>query len=220
VFCNGEEVCDPTTASCAPGAPPTCVDDDECTRDSCDPGRDACKPDLEAHMALYPIADKAKLSRIRTPSLPKVYFRSLQRAISSAELYGDVIVSVVPGSKLHYPDLVAELADFLLRLDGVRWAWVLGPYEGDYFISCRSVDRTENAAAMLQKVVGSMGQGGGHENIAGGKVTIEENKGKDVADALVARILRVHGKKKSDRQRLVPPEKPEADGDAAEKKSG
>lgn len=43
IFCNGEEVCDPTTASCAPGLPPDCDDGDECTRDACDPGLDACR---------------------------------------------------------------------------------------------------------------------------------------------------------------------------------
>ncbi len=41
-FCNGEERCDPTTAACMPGEPPSCDDGDECTRDACDVDRDAC----------------------------------------------------------------------------------------------------------------------------------------------------------------------------------
>jgi DNA-binding beta-propeller fold protein YncE len=41
-FCNGRERCDPRTASCASGEPPSCDDGDECTMDGCDRGRDAC----------------------------------------------------------------------------------------------------------------------------------------------------------------------------------
>lgn len=43
VFCNGEEACDPFTASCVPGAPPDCDDGDECTIDSCEARRDECR---------------------------------------------------------------------------------------------------------------------------------------------------------------------------------
>ncbi|MFK7991216.1 MAG: MopE-related protein [Sandaracinaceae bacterium] len=42
LFCNGVERCDPAIASCVPGDPPDCDDDEECTRDSCDPGGNAC----------------------------------------------------------------------------------------------------------------------------------------------------------------------------------
>jgi streptogramin lyase len=42
VFCNGEEECDPRTASCLPGDPPDCDDGEECTVDRCDPGADEC----------------------------------------------------------------------------------------------------------------------------------------------------------------------------------
>ncbi|GAB5546597.1 MAG: hypothetical protein SangKO_063570 [Sandaracinaceae bacterium] len=42
VFCNGEERCDPETASCLPGEAPDCDDGDECTIDACDPDADEC----------------------------------------------------------------------------------------------------------------------------------------------------------------------------------
>lgn len=42
VFCNGEEVCDPTTSSCVAGDPPDCDDGDECTIDSCSVSADEC----------------------------------------------------------------------------------------------------------------------------------------------------------------------------------
>ncbi len=41
-FCNGDERCDPVSASCLPGIPPECDDGDECTVDSCDLGADRC----------------------------------------------------------------------------------------------------------------------------------------------------------------------------------
>ncbi|MCA9773129.1 MAG: DHH family phosphoesterase [Myxococcales bacterium] len=166
-----------------------------------DLGRDVYKPDLEAHMALYPMADKAKLSRIRTPSLSKTYFRSLQRSIESADLYGDVIVSVVP--KLPYPDLVAELADFLLRLDCVKWSWVVGDYEGEYFLSCRTSDRSANAAVTMQEVIGELGQGGGHESIAGGKIKAKDHATLCIPDIVLDRILTVLAHDRTERAPLI-----------------
>ena len=41
VFCNGEEVCNPSEG-CAPGTPPDCSDDLDCIEDSCDVDTDAC----------------------------------------------------------------------------------------------------------------------------------------------------------------------------------
>ncbi|MBZ0251836.1 MAG: bifunctional oligoribonuclease/PAP phosphatase NrnA [Candidatus Methylomirabilis sp.] len=166
-----------------------------------DLGRDAYKPDHEAHMVLYPLADKQKLSRIRVPTLTKTYFRALHGAMESASIYDDVLVSVV--KKLHYPDLVAELADYFLRIDGVKWAWVIGAYEGEYYLSCRTQDRTQNAAVVMAKVLRKIGQGGGHESIAGGKATPAENPDVDLPAEIEKRILRLLGKKVADRAPLI-----------------
>ena len=53
--------------------------------------------------------------------MPREYFAAFHEAIERAEIHGNVVVSVLP--EVQYPDMVAEVADFLLRLDEVEWAW-------------------------------------------------------------------------------------------------
>ena len=70
-FCNGVETCDLVTATCQPGLPPSCDDNDPCTLDSCDPVVNACvnTPD-------NPLLREAQL--IRT-------FTEAERAISALQ---------------------------------------------------------------------------------------------------------------------------------------
>src|SRR5262249_60290510 len=68
---------------------------------------------------------------------------------------------------VQYPDMVAEVADFLLRLDRVDWAAAIGTYEGCLHCSIRTTERETNAGEILQRVLGSK-LAGGHDPIAGG----------------------------------------------------
>ena len=79
-------------------------------------------------------------------------------------------------SALHdvqYPDMVAEVADFLLRLDGVEWAAAMGFYNKWLHVSLRTTNREINAGDLLQKALGSK-SAGGHDMIAGGRIRVGE----------------------------------------------
>jgi hypothetical protein len=67
--------------------------------------------------------------------------------------------------------MVAEMADFLLRLDEVDWAAALGRYGGFLYVSLRTTQRDENAGDLLQGVLGS-DHAGGHDMIAGGRIAL------------------------------------------------
>jgi nanoRNase/pAp phosphatase (c-di-AMP/oligoRNAs hydrolase) len=67
--------------------------------------------------------------------------------------------------------MVAEVADFLLRLDQVEWAAALGIYQRQLYCSIRTTDRDANAGEILQRVLGGK-SAGGHDMIAGGRVAI------------------------------------------------
>jgi nanoRNase/pAp phosphatase (c-di-AMP/oligoRNAs hydrolase) len=85
-------------------------------------------------------------------------------------LYADRVVVSVLG-EVQYPDMVAEVADFLLRLDQVEWSAAIGTFEGCLHCSIRTTEREVNAGEILQRVLGSK-LAGGHDQIAGGRIPV------------------------------------------------
>jgi nanoRNase/pAp phosphatase (c-di-AMP/oligoRNAs hydrolase) len=134
-----------------------------------DLGREATAADVEASHFLYPHTNKRRLAKIENARVPREYFRIFRRAIERAVLYDRAVVSLL--GDVQYPDMVAEVADFLLRLDQVEWAAALGIYQRQLYCSIRTTDRDANAGEILQRVLGGK-SAGGHDMIAGGRVAI------------------------------------------------
>ena len=140
------------------------------TAETQDLGREATPADIEAAHFLYPHANKRRLAKIENARVPREYFRVFREAIDKAVLYGDRAVISVLGD-VQYPDMVAEVADFLLRLDQVDWAAAIGTFEGCLHCSIRTTERDVNAGEILQRVLGSK-LAGGHDQIAGGRIPV------------------------------------------------
>ncbi len=129
-------------------------------------------------------ANKRRLSKIENARVPREYFRVFRQAIESAMLYDTVVVSML--GEVQYPDMVAEVADFLLRLDQVTWAAAIGTFESSLHVSVRTTDREVNAGELLQRVLGSK-SAGGHDQIAGGRVVVGDDPATRVAAAVTVR---------------------------------
>jgi len=134
-----------------------------------DLGREATAADVEASHFLYPFTNKRRLAKIENARVPRAYFRVFTEAVDRAVLYDKVVVSIL--GELQYPDMVAEVADLLLRLDEAEWAVALGVYNGALHCSVRTTDRDINAGDLLQRVLGSK-SAGGHDMIAGGRIHV------------------------------------------------
>jgi nanoRNase/pAp phosphatase (c-di-AMP/oligoRNAs hydrolase) len=134
-----------------------------------DLGRESTPADIAAAQFLYPYANKRRLGKIENARVPREYFSAFHEAIERAEIYGNVVVSVLP--QVQYPDMVAEVADFLLRLDEVDWACAIGRYKDYLHVSLRTTEREVNAGDVLQQVLGSR-WAGGHDMIAGGRTRV------------------------------------------------
>jgi nanoRNase/pAp phosphatase (c-di-AMP/oligoRNAs hydrolase) len=134
-----------------------------------DLGRESGEPDLAACHFLYPHTNKRRLAKIENARVPREYFSGFRAAIDGAEIYDKAVISFL--GELRYPDMVAEMADFLLRLDEVEWAAAIGQYEGWLYVSLRTTNRDANAGRILQEVVGG-DHAGGHDMIAGGRIEI------------------------------------------------
>jgi nanoRNase/pAp phosphatase (c-di-AMP/oligoRNAs hydrolase) len=137
-----------------------------------DLGREATVADIEASHFLYPFTNKRRLAKIENARVPREYFRVFGEGIERATLYDKVVISML--GEVRYPDMVAELADFLLRLDQVEWAAAIGTFGTCLHVSVRTTDREVNAGDLLQRVLGSR-SAGGHDMIAGGRIAVGED---------------------------------------------
>jgi nanoRNase/pAp phosphatase (c-di-AMP/oligoRNAs hydrolase) len=157
--------------------------------DTQDLGRESTRADVEAYLALYPLANARVLGRIVSAPLPHSYFSKLQVALSRAVVYGYRIVSVL--GELDSPEMVAEAADLLLRAEEVRWTMCVGIIEGWIHLSLRTNDRDGNAGKIARNLGGRRGFGGGHQALAAAQIPIPANGGgtKEV-DAMVRGLIR------------------------------
>jgi nanoRNase/pAp phosphatase (c-di-AMP/oligoRNAs hydrolase) len=135
-----------------------------------DLGRETSEPDVEASVHLYPRIDSDALSRIRHARAPRALFRSLHDGLENAWYRGGVVY--VPGGRLAYPDLVAQLADFVLRVQGVEWVVAVGRYGDDLLVSVRADEPRAHAGVWVREIVDGRGPAGGHGQMAGARVPV------------------------------------------------
>lgn len=142
-----------------------------------DLGREATLVDKEAYFSLFAMSEPAWLYEIVNASVPREFFRGYARAMQNTTIHGKAICSSL--GDVEYPDLVAEVAELVLKVEGVFWALATGFYDDHIVISIRTVERNANAGRLIQKILRHAGPAGGHEMMAGGKVSVA---GKSPAD--------------------------------------
>jgi len=172
--------------------------------DTHDLSEHATDEDREAYQKLFSFADTATIAQIQNARVPQSYFAIFQRAIENAQVYDFACVSHL--GRIDNPDMVAEMADFLLRCENLRWTLVTGTYEQTLHFSLRSTDRSARAGSLARRVVGVMGSAGGHGQMAGGQVPLNDadKRTRDrVVKAVTDRFLSDVKAKRSLRRSLV-----------------
>ncbi len=179
--------------------------------DTRDLGRATSPKDIETLRFLYPKILFKALGKIEHPELPRDYFQRLGKAITNAQIDKDVVML-----DLGYTDdvdLIAEMADLLLLVEGVKWSLCLGENGGNEYFSLRTKKRRGSADRVAQKMVAGIGMGGGHNMIAGGKAGTISNLNKtpeEIRDILISRFLTEIKRKDFKGQSLSPPPPREA----------
>lgn len=138
--------------------------------DTRDLGRETGAKDMAAYLHLYPHVLFKVLSRIEHPKLSRGHFRIISRAIIRAQIYKDVIIADL--GRVETADNLAEMADFLIRVDDVKWAFCIGEYDKGLYLSMRSTHRKANAGMIAQRITRGIGSGGGHCMVAGGRIDL------------------------------------------------
>jgi nanoRNase/pAp phosphatase (c-di-AMP/oligoRNAs hydrolase) len=153
-------------------------------------GRGVSPHDTAAYFFLQPRVDVDALVRIERAQVPAFYFKSLTSALNNARLYDkDLLISHL--GVMNYPDLGAEIADLLLRLQDVKWVICIGVYERDLILSVRSRSRELGAGELVLQIVGDLGTAGGHGTMAGGQIRLNHRDPFSLTDHLTKKALRI-----------------------------
>jgi nanoRNase/pAp phosphatase (c-di-AMP/oligoRNAs hydrolase) len=165
--------------------------------------RGASQADVDAYFYLQQRADLEMLARIERAQVPRAYFQSLVTALQAARKYDHFLVSYL--GQLSYPDLVAEMADLLLRLEGIRWVFCIGVHDGVLMLSVRT-RLAQGAARLIRYVVGPQGTAGGHGSLAGGQIPLDGQDADKLARTVIQRALYHLGlDSRGEGERLVAP---------------
>lgn len=155
--------------------------------DTQDLGRDASRADMRAAVRLYPRIDHGALGTIRHPRLSAEEMRVISRALSDAKRQGPAAIANL--GEMPMREATAEMADLLVRLEGVDWALAYGRFEDAVAFSLRAAAPGGDAAALAVQIARPDGSAGGHDRAGGGFVPAGES-GRKRADALVRALLR------------------------------
>lgn len=140
--------------------------------DTQDLGRDTTHADMDVYTELYPMANKRMLSHIQRGKVRRDYYQMLADALANAVNYENAIVTNL--GLTENPDMIAEVADLLLRDDQTDWVMAFGYFQKKLMISLRTSQEALTAEKVIRRLVMRRGSGGGHPSYAGGQIPIDE----------------------------------------------
>ena len=77
--------------------------------------------------------------------------------------------------EIETPEINAEIADILLRLQRISWVLVTGFYRNSLYMSLRTSQTKIQAHKIIQKIVDNKKNAGGHVTFAGGRIDLQNN---------------------------------------------
>ena len=130
--------------------------------------------DLSAFNFLYPLANKAMITRIERPALPREDLEAMGRALSRLQV--DNSVAVIHLGEINREDVIPQMAEFCLQIEGVDWSVVSGLVHDQVVISVRNVGYVRSAGEIMKKLYDDIGSAGGHRAMAKAVVPLDRFK--------------------------------------------
>jgi nanoRNase/pAp phosphatase (c-di-AMP/oligoRNAs hydrolase) len=153
--------------------------------------RGSTAADEIAYFNLLGLLDRDKLAQVEQAGVPREYFQSIKRCLQAARLYGHAVVTYL--GEMNRPDLTAEMADVLIRLDTARGVLCMGTHEERLYFSLRTKLMWRDAGLLAQTLVSGLGKAGGHGAIAGGQVRLNGADAGILAQEVQKRFLELMG---------------------------
>jgi nanoRNase/pAp phosphatase (c-di-AMP/oligoRNAs hydrolase) len=165
--------------------------------------RGASPQDKTAYIELLALLDRDSLTRVEQAELPRIYFNALSGGLHRSRIYGQCVITQL--GDMHRPDLAAEIADLLIRLEKTRAVLCLG-YHGEMLhLSMRTKNLFQDAGLLIQRIILPPGKAGGHGSSAGGQVRINPDQVAGLIRKIKKRYLQVMGETDSQGASLLEP---------------
>jgi len=143
------------------------------TTETIDFTRHATEHDIRAYTLLLNQCNMKILGQIKNASLPRAYYSYLSEAVTNAQTYGRVVWTHLAIVK--QPEIVAETADLLLRMERITWAFCTGFIDDRLIISIRTEVTSLHCGRLLHSIIGQKeGSAGGHEQVAAGYIDVSK----------------------------------------------
>ena len=126
--------------------------------------REASMADVHAFAHLYPLVNTNALRRMEKPELPQSAFAAFARALKDLDLrHGLACVHL---GKVDREDVIPQMAEFCLQLEGAEWSAASGIVGENLVISVRNAGYQRAAGSVMKAVFGDIGLAGGHQAMA------------------------------------------------------
>lgn len=139
--------------------------------DTADLSRNVSELDLAAFEFLSPRIDRQKLAAITNPRLPVAYYVALSKALTKVRMYDGVTLCSL--GRTSSAEMVAEVADMLLRMEGTRAVFCGGLIGSSYYVSVRTEIGVDAWSLIRAGMEGENGSCGGHGSVAGGSIQLD-----------------------------------------------
>ncbi len=130
--------------------------------------------DLEAFTYLYPLANRALIIKMERPALPREDLEAFGRALTRLQLEDGV--AVIHMGEIRREDVIPQMAELSLQIEGVEWSVVSGLCGDRVVISVRNVGYVGSAGDVMKRLFDELGSAGGHRTMAKAVVPIERFK--------------------------------------------
>jgi nanoRNase/pAp phosphatase (c-di-AMP/oligoRNAs hydrolase) len=150
-------------------------------------------------------ADPAWIAEIENAPLPREYFADLSLALQSTFAYGNSALCLLP--RASGPEIVAEVADLLVRGDAIRRVLCAAAVNHHAVVSVRTELPGDDASRLIDVALKGIGHYGGHSHRAAGTVPLRrdaEHIPEVLEEELRARWLVACGVEQRRGIRLVP----------------
>ncbi|QLH77295.1 bifunctional oligoribonuclease/PAP phosphatase NrnA [Halosimplex rubrum] len=132
--------------------------------------RGTTRAEYEAAGYLHERADIDLLRQLASPSVTGATLDAIATAIEHRRTRGSVLISNV--GRTTERDALPQAADYLQTLEGVETAIVFGIVGRSIHLSGRTVDPRIHLGDALDDAFGDVGTAGGHQDMAGGEVSL------------------------------------------------
>lgn len=152
--------------------------------------RDATEQDVKEFRYIFQFANMNMLRKIELSELRLEDLRFFRLAIERMNLTKKGVYANL--GEVNSPDICVQIADFFMRVHGMKWTFVSGVYRGKLIVIIRNDGYRKDAGGLARKAFGLYGSAGGHKGAARAEIALDvlREMGVEISDRSIQRFVK------------------------------